>query len=1001
MLPVRFNLLLPMTGLTLFGLVLTDAAQGQGPAFDRQIAPILAEHCLSCHSGAEPKGGLDLSQHAQALAGGNKGVDLVPGKPGASLLWEYVAKNKMPPKKPLSASEKALLEQWIVAGAKWGADPIDPFRFTTSKRAGVDWWALQPVTRPTIPTAPTGASATNPIDAFLHKELHARGLHFNPPADRRALIRRLSIDLLGLPPAPAEVEAFVRDTSPNAFENVVDRYLASPRYGIAWARHWLDIVRFGESNGFEHDEFRPNAWPYRDWVVDALNRDMPYDEFARLQLAGDILRPGDAAALAATGFLVAGSYDSVGQTQQSAAMRKVVRQDELEDIVGTVGQTFLGLTVQCARCHDHKFDPVRQLEYYRLAAALSGVHQGERELPIPPAEAVAQRAALDRLLLEQKAIEEPAQREFRASRGVAPIVTVRPLFRWDFSRGLRDQESGLELRLQGAVRLASGELALDGRTAFAISGPISRDLKAKTLEAWVSLAGLQQQGGGVVSIQTRGGGAFDAIVFGEQEPRRWMAGSDNFKRTQSFHGPAEDAGKDTVIHIAVVYADNGNITAYRNGQPYGSLYHADGPVSFRAGEAQVLIGLRHAPAGGNRLLAGTVRVVQIYDRALNAAEIAASAQSGSDYLSTDALLEHLTPQATARWRTLRGQIANLQMSLQAGARRVHAVAPRDPEEMYVLASGNPASPGRRATPGAVAAVAGPSADFGPGKERFESVCRRRLADWITSPRNALFARVMVNRLWHYHFGAGLVDTPNDFGFNGARPSHPQLLDWLAAEMVRDGWSLKKLHRLIVTSAAYRQSSAANELAARIDADNRLLWRMSPRRLEAETFRDAVLAISGELNERMGGPGFQEFNLKQAPGTITNSYLAADPSGEEFNRRTLYRAWARGGRNKLLDTLDCPDPSTTAPRRAVTTTPLQALALMNNIFVLRQARQFADRLRREAGADRNAQIRLAYELAFGRRATNEELAQIRRGLNAANLEVLTRALLNCNEFLYID
>ena len=852
------------------------------------------------------------------------------------------------------------------------------------------------------PAVESARPLANPIDAFLAEKLRAHGLTSSPPADRQTLIRRLSFDLLGLPPTPAEIAAFVQDRTPDAYERLVDRYLASPRYGVAWARRTLGGVPGGGGGGGGGDEFRPNAWPYRDWVVDALNHDMPYDEFARLQLAGDVLKPGDPAALAATGFLTAGSYDSVGQTQQSAAMRKVVRQDELEDIVGTVGQTFLGLTVQCARCHDHKFDPVRQLEYYRMAAALSGVHQGERDLPLPPDEAAAQRAEFARLLLELKTIEEPAQREIRAQRGQLPTVTVRPLLRWDFSQGLRDQESGLDLHLEGAARIVSSGLSLDGRTSFAISNPIGRSLRAKTLEAWVSLAGLQQQGGGVVSIQTRGGRAFDAIVFGEREPRQWLAGSENYRRTHSFNGPAEDASKEAVLHVAVVYAENGDITAYRNGKPYGVPYRSDGPVSFRAGESEILIGLRHAPAGGNRLLAGAVRAVQIYDRALSAAEITASAESSDSFISTDLFVAHLSPEIADRWHEIRSRIENLRSKLQPGARRVHAVAPREPEAMFVLASGNPANPGKRATPGAVAAVAGPSAEFHLGEERFESVSRVRLAAWITDSRNALFARVMVNRLWHYHIGVGLVDTPNDFGFNGGRPSHPELLDWLAGELVRNRWSLKKLHRLVVTSAAYRQSSSSNPGAhAGIDADNRLLWRMSPRRIDAEAFRDAVLSISGELNETMGGPGFQEFNLKQAKGTVTNSYGPADPADFEFNRRTLYRAWARGGRNKLLDTLDCPDPSTTAPRRAVTTTPVQALALMNNIFVLRQARKFAERLLREAGPNLTAEIRLAYALAFGRLPTAEEIELIRVARQKGTLEVLTRALLNSNEFLYVD
>ena len=315
------------------------------------------------------------------MEGGEQGVVIVPGKPDASLLWQFVNEGKMPPKKPLRAAEKTCCGRGSQQGRSRGSDPIDPFRATTDKLAGYDWWALQPVVRPKLPAAKNIRWSRNAIDAFVLHKLEGRGLHPAAPADRRTLIRRLSFDLLGLPPTPEEVAAFENDPSPEAYERLVDRYLHSPQYGVRWARHWLDVVRFGESNGFEFDEPRPNAWPYRDWVVNALNRDMPYDKFVRLQLAGDVLRPDDADAVKATGFLVAGAYDTVGQTQQSKAMKCVVRQDELEDIVGTVGQTFLGCTIHCARCHDHKFDPIRQVEYYRLTAALGGVRHGVRTLP--------------------------------------------------------------------------------------------------------------------------------------------------------------------------------------------------------------------------------------------------------------------------------------------------------------------------------------------------------------------------------------------------------------------------------------------------------------------------------------------------------------------------------------------------------------------------------------------------------------------------------------------
>jgi hypothetical protein len=303
----------------------------------------------------------------------------VPGDAAASLLWQRVQAGKMPPKRPLAAVEITLLKRWIDSGAAWGTEPLDPFRFTSASRGGYDWWSLQPVVRPNLPRAPGSSGARNGSDAFILAKLGEKGLAPSPEADRQTLIRRLSFDLTGLPPTPEEVTAFAQDPRPDAYEHLVDRLLASPHYGERWARHWLDVVRFGESNGFEHDELRRNAWPYRDWVIRALNRDLPFDQFARLQLAGDVLLPGDREGVVATGFLVAGGYDTVGQQQQSLAMKAVVRQDELEDVIATVGQAFLGLTVQCARCHDHKFDAVRQEEYYRLAAALGGVHPGERD----------------------------------------------------------------------------------------------------------------------------------------------------------------------------------------------------------------------------------------------------------------------------------------------------------------------------------------------------------------------------------------------------------------------------------------------------------------------------------------------------------------------------------------------------------------------------------------------------------------------------------------------
>lgn len=708
------------------------AADADEPAkadfFAKQVAPLLARHCLECHNSSDPKGGLDLTRAEGLAAGGDSGSAIVPGDAAASLLWQRVSSGEMPPEgkspagaqRELTPTEKATLREWIAAGAVWGAGPIDALAQSSDRRAGADWWSLRPIAELQSPCVDVQEAVTNPIDSFVLARLYAAGLKPSPPASRAALIRRLAFDLIGLPPSPAEVEEFVNDASPVAYEKLVDRLLASPHYGERWARHWLDVVRFAESQGFERDRLRPNAWPYRDWVVAAFNGDMPYDEFLRRQLAGDVLWPDDPTAVVATGFLVAGPWDEVGQTQQSEAMKAVVRQDELEDLVGVTAQTCLALTVHCARCHDHKFDPVSQTDYYRFAAALGGVRHGERKTPTGPG----------------------------------------------------------------------------------------------------------------------------------------------------------------------------------------------------------------MPASG----------------------------------------------------------------------AVYAVTPRQPEATYVLRRGDTRQRGDVVSPGGVKAVAAARAEFGLAPDAPEAQRRVKLAEWITAAENPLTARVMVNRLWQYHFGVGLVDTPNDFGFNGGRPSHPELLDRLAGELTRNGWSLKQLHRTIVLSATYRQAAGFNAQAAEIDAGNRLLWRKSPLRLEAEELRDAVLEVSGQLNRTMGGPGYQDFH------TFTNNsqfYEVFDAEGVAVQRRSLYRTCIRSGTSPLLDVLDCPDPSATAPTRAVTTTPLQALALLNDSFMLRMAERFSERLRAEAGNDLAAQVDLAYRLAFARPIQAEERSMAETFVSQHGLAAFCRVLFNANEFLYVE
>ena len=985
----------PVSHLTCFLLLVlfAEGANAAAPAidFDRDIAPLLARRCLDCHSGHAPEGKLDLGRKASALK------TLAPGKRGASRFWKRILADEMPPNKPLPAAEKELLRAWIASGAGWGTDPIDPYRATTAKRGGYDWWSLRPLAAIPPPNV-RGSLSRNPIDRFILAKLEAKKLAPSSQADRRTLVRRLSFDLIGLPPSPGDVETFIADKRPDAYERLVDTLLASPQHGERYARHWLDVARYGESDGFERDMPRFDAWPYRDWVVRAFNNDMPYDEFARMQLAGDLLRPGDPDALAATGFLVAGAHDIVVPVGE--AMRETMRQDELEDIVGTVGQTFLGLTVHCARCHDHKFDPVPARDYYRLAAGLAGVRHGTRRYAAPETKGRLDesRARIRRLRGELDALEGPNRKQLLATKpgDAAP----RPFAEWDFTRGPADLVGGVKVELRGGATLGSTGLRLDGKGAYAVTPPLSQALGAKTLEAWVRLDNLEQSGSGVISLQTPDGRTFDAIVFGEIEPGRWMAGSEGFRRTRSFAGTAEKEATSRPVHVAIAYASDGTVTGYRDGIAYGKPYRTD-RAAFDAGKAQLLFGLRHGPAGGNKHLAGVITRAKLHDRALSAAEVAAS--SGQPVVMPSEIFARLDAADQTRHRRLSAELVAAEASVllleKLAERKVFAVTPVKPGRTHVLLRGNASSPGEVVSAEVLTALASRLPATKVAADAGDDARRAGLAGWIADSRNPLFARVMANRLWQYHFGVGLVETPSDLGFNGGRPSHPELLDWLARELIESGWSLKHVHRLIVTSAAFRQASAARPDAARIDADNRLVWRKSPRRLEAESLRDAVLAVTGDLDPTLGGAPYLDFKTYFFKGT--QFYDPIEQVGTSFRRRSLYRLWARGGRDPLLDALDCPDPSATTPRRAVTSTPLQALTLFNNAFVLHQAEVFAARLAGEVGGKPADQARIAYRLALGRDPTPAEERVVVPFVERHGAAALARVLFNTSEFLTID
>ncbi len=973
--------------------------QAQAIDFDKQIAPLLATHCLECHRGDEPEGGLSLTELALVKKGGDSGAAVGVGKAADSLLWERVSSDEMPPKHPLTKAEKQALKQWIDEGAGWGDGPLDLFSTTTDSRAGRDWWSLQPL-RDVTPPSIESDWGRNAIDNFVYTTLIGNALEPAPEAEKRILIRRLSYDLIGLPPTPREIDDFVKDDSKEAYETLVDRLLDSPHYGERWGRHWLDVVHFGESNGFEYNQPRNNAWPYRNWVIDALNADMPYDEFVRQQIAGDILTP-DAAGSIAVGCLVTGPHNTTKPAND--AMSKTMRQDEMEDLVGMVNQTFLGMTTNCARCHDHKFDPIPIEDYYSMTAALAGVEFGERDVQFGDdgvqkfAEA---KTRLETLRAELAAIQNGARESAATSLEAGGISRPGPMpvAAWNFDEDLKDHVGTLDVTLVGGAQRETGGLMLDGKRAFARTKPLVKPLAEKTLEAWVQVADLKQRGGGVISLQTTNGSIFDAIVYGEREAQRWMAGSEGFGRYQSF-GTADETDSVNLIHVAITYAADGAITGYRNGTPYGTAYKKS-LQKYAAKTTEVVFGLRHGTAaGGNRMFGGTIARARLYDRALTAAELQASAQSsGLVIVSEEDLVAQLTTEQRERRTALNRQIQQAQATLDRHKpAKLWTVKPIRAATVKVLNRGDVRKEGDVVALRGLSAIQTIDADFGLEPDAADNERRLKLAHWITNPKNPLFSRVIVNRIWHYHFGAGIVSTPNDFGFNGSQPTHPQLLDWLAANLLANRWSLKHLHRLIVTSATYRQSSAMNAKAAALDAGNRFLWRKNPVRIEGEALRDSILSIAGKLEVTVGGKGYRDMREYKFKGS--HFYDPIPQTQAEQFRRTIYRFSPRGAKRTMLDTFDCPDPSVNTPRRAETTTPLQSLSLMNNDFVLLMSDAVATRLETN-NPDVDAQVRELFRLAYGREAESKDIGLATPFINKHGLPAYCRVVFNSNELLYV-
>jgi mono/diheme cytochrome c family protein len=840
---------------------------------DAEARSILAANCLKCHGPAKQKGGLRFDSREGALSKGDSGATAVaPGRPAASELIRRVTAEdptvRMPlGQRALTASQVATLRKWIEAGAAWPRTGTGPATTGRTELIVTDddrrHWAFRPLTRVELPARSAGRVRT-PIDGFILAGLAARRLTPAPPADARVLIRRVTFDLIGLPPTPEEVEAFVQAAGTDtAYVALVDRLLASPHYGERWGRHWLDVAHYADSGGYESDIDRPTAYHYRDFVVQAFNADLPFDEFVRRQLAGDEYAPDDPSAVAATGFLAAGPSEFLeANLLEEERLRQ--RYNELDDTVSTTGLALLGLTVGCARCHDHKFDPIPTRDYYRLLACL---HSGDRaEVPL------GTRAEVER--------------------------ATRARSEWD------RQRQAAEANLKKWI---------DGHRAAL--GPRLRSARIDRLP----------------------------IPDAEKALLRDKPDSAEAKRLAKKHEKALAVTDDELRKTA-------DETARRRWDE----------------------------------LAG---------------ELAAIRKRAPKALPAALAFKDSGPKPAASWLFRRGDFRDHTIPVELGF-------------LTVLTRGkSPADYWHAARAG--------------GDRTDTTYQRRALAAWVTDAEHgagALLARVIVNRVWQHHFGEGLVRTPNDFGARGERPTHPELLEWLAGDLIAHGWKLKRLHRMILLSAAYRQSTAFDPEKAKTDPDNRLLRRMRPRRLEAEVLRDTLLAVSGTLNPAMYGPAFKAPIPADAmvARNLKDPYPKDVPDGPAVRRRSVYLFHKRIVPYPLLQAFDAPDAQQCTGRRDVTTVTPQALALLNDPFVHGLAGDFADRLLHEIGDDPARWVERAYRLALARLPTEEEktagvefLARQNRDrsarapkMSAADVRRLAltdycQVLFGLNEFIYVD
>ncbi|MBD3675437.1 MAG: DUF1553 domain-containing protein [Planctomycetaceae bacterium] len=1077
--------------------------------YTRDVKPIFARKCYACHGALKQESSLRLDTVPLMKRGGDSGPALKSNSLDESLLWQRVSSReeyeRMPPEgEPLSDREQQLVKQWILAGANSPADEqpqTDPTQH----------WSFQP-----LQTIEPPAGDGHPLDRFITRKLESTGLKLSPPTDNTTLVRRLYLDLHGLPPSPEDLELWSKKVeTPAGRRELIDHLLDSPRYGERIAQFWLDLVRYADTHGFEVNTPRPNAWPYRDYVIQAFNDDKPYNQFIKEQLAGDRFDADEA-----TGFLVAAAVLLPGQIGKDDASKRLARQDALDEMIVGTGASFLGLTIGCARCHDHKFDPVDQEDYYALQAFFAGVEYGDRPIKdenyrqkLAEAESLSPRIeeletrlvsaqprafAGETLIIDDEDLERVTILKPKNGHGTNPDGTQRgykndpgdldrmpnlsegrytwwdnnpgeDVFTWNPSTkgrfrvwiswgvhgsGVHTRDARYVLDRDGNLETKDDQTEIARADQYYFKGQTEGESEQKPRWSGLLDAGVHEfeedsrlilRGG-----DTGTGITADVLVMQEElttsqpvgqlpklrTPVQFDRNTESFPPTEArfvrfttFETTNNNRYEPCLDElevftsgpkpINVALADNGTVPTssgnYSNTGRHQLKHINDGNygnekswISSEKGGGWVQLEFP-ATETIDRIVWGRDRNGKYQDRLpVNyAIDVSVNGKTWTTVARSEDRLPPGTPYSEtnlAVWNApaeerdkLRDTIETVKQLRQRQEtlrqpKLVYAGQFREPDDTHLLNRGDPEQPLEPVNPHVPQVLS----EVSLSADAEESERRLALANWIASPENPLTARVMVNRLWQMHFGRGIVETPSDFGMNGARPTHPELLDWLANRFIESGWSVKEMHRLILTSRTYQQSSRIQEHAQKIDADSRLLWRFPTRRLEAEAIRDSMLAVSGELNLKMGGPGFDFFK--------TRGGLSGFPPVEEFGpdklRRMIYAHKIRMESVPVFGAFDCPDAGQPTPERSQSTTAIQALNLFNSEFVYDRAKAVADRIRTDWGDDVDRQVTETFRLLLGREPSEVEFESSKAAVAKSDLATLARVLFNSNEFLFL-